>query len=289
MIFNSLDGLKEKTNNLQGGLSNLPRPANWTNGPGGIADNSHPWDSVKINYDFIDEYEKLRPSVSGKGNLERFDFWLNQFKYLKAFGKLACTMGAYNKQAKNLVTLKDNEKTNFAGEKLLPLIKQEATELMEIHKYLISSLTTWGSIGNIANWQQHIIPGQILTQISQVVKIIGDSLWVDGLFPDNITEVSKIIVPSPQTMIEKGNDYNVKVICFNIKPEIARIYWRPLGKKEYRQADLKKMSETYWMATIPSQSISDDFEYYIRVEDRKEYLSPASAPLINHAVVLIKN
>ena len=106
-IFTSLDGVKEKTVDLQGELSNLTRPANWTNGPGGIKDVKFQWDSVKVKFGFIDEYEKLRPLVSGKGNLERFDFWLNQFKYLEAFEKLACTMGIYKKEAKNLEKLEE--------------------------------------------------------------------------------------------------------------------------------------------------------------------------------------
>ena len=287
-IFASLDGVKEKTINLQSGLSNLPRPANWINGPGGIQVNSHPWDSVKSGYDFIGRFEKLRPLVTGNGNLDRFDFWLNQFKYLESFGKLACTMGIYNKEVNKMTSLTDIGKKNFANEVLLPLVRQESLELREIHKYLISAVSNWGGIGNITNWQQHNIPGQIYPQIKQIVQITGDSSWVKGLFPENITELSKILVPSPQTMIEEGNDYTVKLICFNIKPERAKIYWRPLGVKEYSSADLEKTSETYWKATIPSQSISDDFEYFIKVEDKKEYIFPASAPFINHAVVLLK-
>jgi hypothetical protein len=286
-IFTSLDGVKEKTVDLQGEMSKMPRPANWTNGPGGIADIKLQWDSVKVKFNFIDEYEQLRPLISGKGNLERFDFWLNQFKYLEAFEKLACTMNNYRIEAKNLDILKRKGENNITIEKLKTLVKQEVEELREIHKYLISSVTTWGGLGNITNWQQHNIPLQIQPQIRQIINITGDSLWVDGLFPHNIEEVSRIIVPSPQTMIQKGNDYTVKVICFNIKPGTARIYWRPLGNKEYQEAGLKKISETYWMATISSMSISGDFEYYIRIDDGKEYLFPASAPIINHAVVQI--
>jgi hypothetical protein len=288
-IFTSLDGVKEKTVDLQGELSNLTRPANWTNGPGGIKDVKFQWDSVKIKFGFIDDFENLRPLVSGSGNLERFDFWLNQFKYLEAFEKLTCSMGSYNIEAKNLAAMNEKDKANAAREKLIPLVKQEAAELYDIHKYLISSVTTWGSLGNITNWQQHNIPGQILPQIKQIISITGDSSWVAGLFPDNIPEVSRIIVPSPQTMIQEGKDYTVKVICYNIKPETARIYWRLFGNKEYQQAGLKKISETYWMATIPSESITGDFEYYIRINDGKEYLFPASAPVVDQAVVQIRD
>jgi hypothetical protein len=117
----------------------------------------------------------------------------------------------------------------------------------------------------------------------------GDSLWVGQLFPGNITEVARIIVPSPQTIIEKGNDYKVKVICFNVNPKKAVIYWRSLGEKNFTQTELKKISATYWIATIPSESIPDDFEYYIKIQDNKDYIYPASSPQINQTVVLLKN
>lgn len=90
-------------------------------------------------------------------------------------------------------------------------------------------------------------------------------------------------------MIEKGSDYKVKVICFNVNPKKAIIYWRSLGEKNFTQTDLKKVSTTYWLATIPSGNIHDDFEYYIKIQDNKEYLYPASSPQSNQAVVLLKN
>ena len=288
-IFASVDGVKEKTNNLQSELSNLPRPADWIDGPGGIHVNSHPWDSIKARFNFIREFEKLRSSLIGKGNIERFDYWLNEFKYLEASGKLACKMGEYNIEAKKLSKMTETEKENLAKEKLIPIVSEEVSSLTEIHKFLISAVSNWGGIGNVTNWQQHIIPGQILPQIRQIVQITGDSLWVNKLFPQNIPEVAKIIVPSPQTMIEKGNDYKVKVICFNVNPQKAIIYWRSLGEKNFIQTDLKKISATYWMATIPSEKIPDDFEYYIKIQDGKEYFYPASGPQSNQAVVLLKN
>jgi hypothetical protein len=288
-IFASIDGVKEKSDKLQSDLSNLPRPADWINGPGGIHVNIYPWDSIKTRYNFIREFEKLRPLVKGSGNTERFDYWLNEFKYLEVSGKLACKMGEYTIEAKKLSKMQETDKKNLATEKLVPLVKEEVSLLIEIHKYLISAVSNWGGIGNVANWQQHIIPGQILPQIREIEKITGDSLWANNLFPKNIAEVAKIIVPSPQTMIEKGHDYTVKVICFNVNPQKAIVYWRSLGEKNFTRADLKKVSGVYWMATIPSGSIHDDFECYIRIDDNIEYYYPASAPKTNHAVVLLKN
>jgi len=143
-IFTSLDGVKEKAKEPDSYSTNLPRPSQWVGGPGGLFVNPHPWDSVQVQYAFIDKVEKLRQSVSGKGNLERFDYWMNQFKYLEATGKLSCTLGEYKKAVKSMDALTTDEKMNFATDVLIPLVKKEIEELSDVHKYLIQSVTTWG-------------------------------------------------------------------------------------------------------------------------------------------------
>ena len=287
-IFTSLDGIKKKSINVQAGdLSNLPRTAMWVEGPGGLLENKHSWDSVKSQYGFIDEMEKLRPLVKGNGNLERFDYWLNQFRYLKASGKLACTVGAFNSEAKRMDSLNENEKKELVESNLVKLVQQEAEELKDVHNYLISSITTWGGIGNVANWQQHIMPMQIHPHAKLVKGFTSDTSWIKDLYAKDMKEVSRIIVPSPQHIIEKGKDYTVKVICFNVDPEQAQLFWRPLGMKKYNQSDLKKISSTYWEATIPSENIADDFEYYIEIKGKENHIFPASAPGINQAVTLL--
>jgi hypothetical protein len=287
-IFTSLDGVKEKTINLQSGLSNLPRPADWINGPGGIAVRTKPWDNTESRFLFINELEKIRPQVRGKGNIGRFDFWLNQFKYLRSFEKLACLTGTFNEKVKNLKSNNDQEKRKFATDTLIPVIRKEAEELKNIHNYLLSSVSTLGGIGNLTNWQQHNIPGQIMPQVRTITQLMGDSLWAGEMFNVNSDTIHRLVVPSPQTMIGKGQDYTVKIICFNIHPETAEICWRLLGEKKFRKTDLKRLSDTWWIATLPGAAISDDFEYYITVKDGKEHLFPSSAPEVNQSVVIIR-
>lgn len=284
-IFTALDGVKEKTTRLEDGLARLPRPATWINGPGNILVSKSPWDSVKVQYDFIDRMEKLRPEVSGNGNLERFDYWLNQFKYLRSTGELACTLGLYRNAARQMDKMDQLQKKDFANEKLLPFLKQEVIQLYNVHRYLVSSISTWGEIGNITNWQQHVIPYHIQPQIKEIVKLTGDSSWVADLFPKTLNEVKKLIVPSPQTTIQKGKDYTVNVLLFNITNQKLVIHWRILGQKDFQLIDLTQTSRNYWLAKIPSSQITDDFEYYITVNDGSEYIFPASAPQMAFAVV----
>ena len=221
--------------------------------------------------------------VSGKGSLERFDYWLNQFKYVKAMGELACTLGMYNKTKLHLDTIEASQKKIFAREKLLPVVIREVDELKEIHRYLVSSISTTGEIGNVTNLQQHVIPFQIQPQIKEIVKLTGDSTWVPDLFPKNL-EVKKMIVLSPQTIIQKGKDYTVKALIFNLNPQKLTLYWKILGNKDFKQSDLTKTSSNCWLATIPASQITDDFEYYISTDDTKKVF-PVTAPLINFAVV----
>lgn len=284
-LFADMDGVKEKTIQVWSGLARLPRPATWLHGgPGSVQVNVRPWDSIKIQYGFIDKMEKMRSFVKGKGNLERFDYWLNQFKYLKATGKLACSMGEYDNTGKILAKMDNNLKGDFARNKLLPIVKREVEDLNEVHKFLVSTVCTWGEMGNVTNWQQHIIPQQIQPQIKEIIKLTGDSSWVADLFPKNLPDVKKIIVPSPQTIIQKGKDYTVKVITFNLNPQKADLYWRIPGQKGFQHTILNKTNRNYLLGSIPSSRITDDFEYYVTILDDKEYRFPASAPNINFAV-----
>ena len=61
----------------------LPRPADWVTGPGSIRPDTRPWSRVQTEYTFVDELAALRSQIAGPGNLERFDYWLNNFRYLR--------------------------------------------------------------------------------------------------------------------------------------------------------------------------------------------------------------
>ena len=67
LIFASLDGVKEETNKLESDKSRMPRPSQWSNGPGNVRVNLHPWDSVKTQYDFIKKMEQLHASSFRQG------------------------------------------------------------------------------------------------------------------------------------------------------------------------------------------------------------------------------
>jgi hypothetical protein len=61
--------------------------------PGGLKKDSTYWTVNQGKFDFVNQLENLRQRVKGKGNLERFDYYLNQFKYLRGLAKLRSNIG----------------------------------------------------------------------------------------------------------------------------------------------------------------------------------------------------
>jgi len=119
-IFETIDG-------------RLPEPTTWTDGPGGIGANKQPLDEVLKRYAFVDDLEKLRPLVKGAGHLERFDYWLNNFRYMVATERLKCAWGKGDKDAMKAA-------------------------LAEVYKCLLPTVSTPGELGTVANWEQHLLP-----------------------------------------------------------------------------------------------------------------------------------
>ena len=134
----------------------LPRPSTWVNGPGGIVPDSRPWSEVEKEYAFVDELAALRPKVHGAGNLERFDYWLNTMRYLKAVGQVNCTWARVN-AAMEQVKKQENKdsRSNWLGRSSCPFARNLLGRSATCIRLLLATITTTGGMGTIANWQQH--------------------------------------------------------------------------------------------------------------------------------------
>ena len=71
-------------------LCHVPRIG--STGQGGLLPIRDPGSGAE-EYEFVDQLRDLRPLVQGPGNRERFDYWLNNFRYLRAVGKLNLHVG----------------------------------------------------------------------------------------------------------------------------------------------------------------------------------------------------
>ena len=132
---------------------------NWVTGPGSIKPDARPWEQVQKEYAFVDELAAFRPQIVGPGNLERFDYWLNTFRYLRSIAEVRCVWARFNAAMDKARAEKDPavQKT-LARDLALPVRKELVATLAKLHHYLLATVTTSGEMGSVCNWQQQTLP-----------------------------------------------------------------------------------------------------------------------------------
>ncbi|GHT22592.1 hypothetical protein FACS189430_04610 [Bacteroidia bacterium] len=291
VLFTNLDGTEpsERQDERQG---RLPRPSTWVDGPGGLKAINTPtpdWTQQSKDYAFVDEMEALRPLIKGKGNLARFDYWLNTFRYLRAMGELNCTTGAYIAKAKEIRELKDSlQQQERAKNELLPLRIQSIGQLREVHRHLFAFISTYGELGNLTNWQQHLMSVHFDKPARELTTWLGKELPAEALPDQTPVYPSRIVAPELRTAIESDENFNIQVIITEASPAKAVLKYRLLGEKKYQAVALQSVGRCVYQADIPADRITGDFEYHIEVKKQagKTMYFPPTAPEINQTVVV---
>jgi len=286
---------------LDGGLytkdinhANLPRPSSWIGGPGGIKVNEKFWEYEKVRYSFFDEMAELRPKVNGAGNLDRFDYWLNSFRYLRAIGEIGCTRGKLDKIMKQIdQTKKDNVKKKLAATALQTRI-QLTRQWEKMLTLLLQTVTTPGEMGTVANCEQHVRRNTNAAHFldlhdEKLKEILGKSL-PDIIAPTtNYLGEPRIIVPTQRSQVKVGEQLTIKVILLdNEHLDSAVLNWRPLGQGEYKEIHLKHKARAVYSIILPPAE-GDGIEYYIEaiMAGEKKLKWPATAPELNQTVVVL--
>ncbi len=290
-LFISLDGGRSSTAEGQGN-TNLPRPSTWIGGPGGVKPDQRPWDQVAKKYAFVDDLSQLRPLVKGAGNLERFNYWLNNFRYLRVVGEVSCTWGRYNAAMKKVKDTKEPDaQKQLARETILPIRRELLARIAEAHRYLLATVNTPGAMGNVANWQQHVMPKLLTEPGKELAKILGEDLPDDAMPSKQYNSLPRLIVPTVRTTLSPGEDLKLKIIILPVeKTSSAALYWRAMGSGEFKRTALTHLARGVYSATIPADQIQQrDIEYYVRTQpgDRPDLVFPPGAPRTTQTVVIM--
>jgi hypothetical protein len=270
--------------------SYLPRPATWVDGPGGIQPDPRPWSEVEKEYAFVDDMAALRPKVTGAGNLERFDYWLNNFRYLRAVGQVNCTWARFNAAMEEIRKETDPARQKeLVRDKALPVRRELIGRVGEAHRFLLTAITTTGGMGTVANWQQHLLPNLLIKPGEELVKILGEKLPEDASLPLSYGGPARMIVPTARTSLAAGEDLRLKVIVIGLdEPEKARLNWRFLGRGEFETVPLRHVARGVYAVQIPAARIGDnDIEYFVQASFGESTVQfPATAPALNQTVVV---
>ncbi len=269
--------------------SYLPRPSTWVEGPGGIQPDPRPWSEVEKEYAFVDDMAALRPKVTGSGNLERFDFWLNNFRYLRAVGRVNCTWARSNAAMEEVKKETDpGKQKQLVREKALPIRRELIAHVGDAHQFLLAAITTTGGMGTVTNWQQHLLPNLLIRPGEDLAKILGEKLPEDAGPPPFYDGPARMIVPTARTSLAAGEDLRLKVVMIGReKPSEAGLHWRPLGKGEFETIPLQHVARGVYTVQIPASRIGvNDIEYYIQASVGANNLRFPAGAAVNQTVVM---
>jgi len=246
----------------------LPRPSTWVGGPGGLAPDSRPWSEVEAEYRFVDEIESLRPRISGAANLERFDYWLENFKYLRSVGELACTWYQYSEALKQLSgRLSRDARAESARSKCLPLRIDLMQQAAEVHRHLLATVSTKGELGTIANWQQHLLP-QLLDGDKTLRKALGEEIPAAAMPDTDYLGPTRVIVPTLRTVLDAGEDLRLTAIVPGGSVASVQLLWRPMGGESYQRLELHQKSGSVYEGKLAADTLPSELEYYIEAITR---------------------
>ena len=276
-IFSQLDG-------------RCPRPNDWANGPGVIVINAVPWETVSKQYNFVKELATLRAKVRGAGNLERFDWWLNTWRYTKAMTHVGCVRGKLDAVMQQIAKEADLQtQRRLAQETALPLRKQLVQHLGKMYGYLLATLNNATELGTIANVeQQSMLRTQLLTVHDERLRqILGSPLPPETQPWKEYRGPARLVVMTARDSAAKGETLPLKIIAIDrhaIKSVIVRV--RPLGSNAWQTVPATHLARAEFQAKLPVAQ--DDFEYCVVAEcaDGQTLHWPATAPTMNQTVIV---
>ncbi len=179
---------------------------------GRLKPDGRPWKVVAPQFVFVDDFENLRPRVKGAGNLERFDHWLDTFKYLRALAKTRCAMGAKQPEAMTAAWA-------------------------EAYTCLLASVNTPGGLAMVVNMENH--PGWGATVAAQTKQA-----W-----PKDYPGKPRLIVPCVRSVVNIGETLKLKII--SLPATHPAIHFRPLGRDEWTTLQAVHINRGVYEANLP--------------------------------------
>jgi hypothetical protein len=276
----------------------LPRPSTWVHGPGGIKPDKRPWSEVQKEYAFVEELAGLLPAIKGHGNIERFEYWLDNFRYLRAVGRVNCVWAEYNAAVEKVKAEKGPEaRRRLARGTALPLRKTLVAAVGDVHRYLLATVSTTGAMGTVTNWQQHLLPELLIKPGEELAGLLGEPLPEDAVPPKRLELKPRLVVPVVRTMLTAGEqlDLDFAVLGAEVRTALATVY--PLGSRgstasaDALPADRSDPDRGCYSVRLPIEAaFGGDFEYYLAVttKDGRTLYFPPGAPERMQTVVVVK-
>jgi hypothetical protein len=233
----------------------------------------------------------LDPRINhdNNGNLERFNYWRNNFYYLRDVAEAGCTWGRFEAAMKKVRAETDpTVRKRLARELALPIRKELVKQLGWAMSCLLETVTTAGEMGTVANWQEHNLPVILTKPGEELANLLGESLPADAMPSQTYVGQPRLFVPVVRTLLTKGEPLVLKVVILGAEPKGPAVYWRPLGPGKFKSTPLVHVARGVYTVTLPAEATKDDLEYYVQsaAVDGEPLRFPVTAPEMNQTVVV---
>jgi len=279
-VFSAIDGVK------------LPIPSQWTDGPGDILRNPEPWSAVAAVYAFVDELEALRPGVRGSANLERFDYWLNQFRAMRLIAEVGCAAGALDREMAAIARMAGPaQAAERARTAALPLRIELAVLWTRLMRTEVAGASSLGELGTIANLEQHSRVHQAILarHDDALAKLLGCDLPLAALPSREYAGPARIIVPTVRTSAAPGEAVRLRVlVAAEEEPGSVDLCSRRLGGAEYAREPFRRVARRVYEAQLPGLDLANPaLEYHVEARIGAATLRwPASDRGLDQTVIL---
>lgn len=267
----------------------LPEPCTWIEGPGGIKIEKKPWAEVKAQYTFVDELAGLRAGVQGAGNSERFDYWLNTYRYMATLAELGCARGELDALITELKKAGETTTQQALAHDALAMRIKMARLWEQLLTHQLAATDTPGELGTLANLEQHNrLHQNFLTAHDQELAGFLDAPWPAELtLSQAYAGPARLIVPTVRTLAGKDEALMLKIIALDHQPmRHVQLCWRPLGRGAFRVVPVQPVAHAIFRVALPKTQV--DIEYYIQAETAAGATLrwPVTAPHLNQTVVV---
>jgi hypothetical protein len=263
--------------------------SDWVNGPGNLKPVGAHWAEAKKAFAWVDDFAALRPQVTGKGELERFDQWLATFRATATMVEVGCLRWELDSAMSALSVVKDAAAKKEKAEAALAARVALAHGWEKLMGFEAQATITSGELGTIANLEQrtrlysHFVDGHD----AALAAALGTSLPSEAQPSTAYAGPARLTVLTRRDRVARGEALGVPVIALDKEPvKGVTVHVRPLGRGVWQTLPAIQLGRAVWRAGLPGAA--EDYEYFLEAvtTDGKTLRWPASAPELAQTVVV---
>ncbi len=259
----------------------LPRPVDWTGGPGGW----QPGCAAPGTYAFVDTFVALRPALlaavaAGRAtldHLERFDYWAGQFVFMASIPVFTCDWASYNALIKAINAIADPAARRAAAiAQGVPARVSLMANLSTAVQNLLataSGVEQAGTTYNVLSHSSWSAVGPAPTAV--LVALTGAPLPPAALPPAGwpLSRAPQLRVPVVRTMLAADEPLRLRAVVLAplaAPPANVTLFWRPSAGGSWASAPLAQAAPAAGVArfvfTVALPPQAEDFEWYVRAD-----------------------